>query len=245
MTFPPKVKEDALVACGRHCCLCHRFRGIKMEVHHIKAKSEGGKDTIENAIALCLDCHADMTSYDPMHPKGSRYTRKELVRHRDAWHKKVSGSVGLLGGAEAVATDKIIFLQLTKLLPWNGSIQFVRVNNFNGFSFALSKLDDLEYYREQCSNPAFEFIDADLEGLRNVLRDRVLSFLEIVYTQTFTTNNPDRNAVPDEWLDTMPDRFERAVKQIDEAAVLLCETYDSLVRLAVRKLGVIPEPVNS
>src|SRR5262249_53704229 len=83
MGFPPKVREDALVACERHCCICHRFCGIKIEVHHIKPESKGGSDTLDNAIALCFNCHADMVSYDKDHPKGTKYSEGELKRHRD------------------------------------------------------------------------------------------------------------------------------------------------------------------
>lgn len=78
MGFSQKIKEDIMVACGRHCCLCHKFCGLKIEIHHIKPQSEGGSDTLENAIPLCFDCHADMRSYDAKHPKGTKYTEKEF-----------------------------------------------------------------------------------------------------------------------------------------------------------------------
>ena len=35
MAFPPKVAEDALVKCGRRCCLCHKFCRTDIEIHHI------------------------------------------------------------------------------------------------------------------------------------------------------------------------------------------------------------------
>lgn len=40
-----------------------------MEIHHIKAKGDGGEDTFENAIPLCFDCNAIVRQYDPKHPK--------------------------------------------------------------------------------------------------------------------------------------------------------------------------------
>jgi hypothetical protein len=92
MAFPKKVREDALVACGRMCCICHRFRGIKIEVHHIVQVAAGGADTFDNSIPLCLDCHADMGSYDPAHPKGTKYTPRELRAHRDRWYARLNGS---------------------------------------------------------------------------------------------------------------------------------------------------------
>ena len=89
MSFPTDVKEKVLVACARHCCLCRKFAGLKIEIHHIQEKADGGENTFENAIPLCFDCHADMRSYDHRHPKGTKYTREELVRHRDNWYRQV------------------------------------------------------------------------------------------------------------------------------------------------------------
>ena len=50
----------------------------KIEIHHITPQAEGGADTIENAIALCFDCHADAGHYNTDHPKGTKYSRPEL-----------------------------------------------------------------------------------------------------------------------------------------------------------------------
>ena len=37
--------------------LCERCNKKATDIHHIIYKSQGGKDTIENLIALCRDCH--------------------------------------------------------------------------------------------------------------------------------------------------------------------------------------------
>ncbi len=89
MGFPPDFAEKILISCQRACAVCHKFCGTKMELHHIKPKSEGGKDTYENCIPLCFDCHADVRAYDPTHPKGKKYTESELRGHRDSWYAKV------------------------------------------------------------------------------------------------------------------------------------------------------------
>lgn len=92
MSFPESVEVAALAACERCCCICHKFCGLKMELHHIKQKADGGEDTFENCIPLCFDCHADMGKADPRHPKGKHYTAKELAQHRDNWYEKVKNS---------------------------------------------------------------------------------------------------------------------------------------------------------
>ena len=90
MAFPSKVAEDALVACGRFCCLCHRFAGTHIAIHHINQKSDGGLDDFDNAIPLCLDCHAEMGTTDAHHPIRKAYSPSELKRHRDNWYKRVA-----------------------------------------------------------------------------------------------------------------------------------------------------------
>lgn len=135
MSFSPKVKEDVLVACGRHCCLCHKYCGIKIEIHHAHTKGDGGNDELENAIPLCFDCHADMTSYDHKHPKGTKYTDSELKRHRNDWYKKIAGNAGIASQGETIEADKKAYSILIEILPWDKTILFIRQNNFAGFSF--------------------------------------------------------------------------------------------------------------
>ena len=86
MGFPQSVADEVLVKCGRHCCLCGKYAGIKMELHHIKQAADGGEDTADNCIPLCLDCHAEVASYNTHHPKGRKFTEKELKGHRDKYY---------------------------------------------------------------------------------------------------------------------------------------------------------------
>jgi hypothetical protein len=241
MPFPANIKEDALVACGRHCSICHRFCGTKIEVHHIKLEGEGGENTFGNAIPLCFDCHADMRSYDAKHPKGTKYSEAELMRHRDNWYKKVQGASGLARPEEAVATDKNVYEILVRVLPWDGSLHFIRHNNFAGFSFNLDRLNHLYEFEHECENPSFEFIDPDLEGLRVALRGYTQEFTRLVAFETFPTNTVGWNAVPEEWEDEQPERFEKVVDGLHRSAKGACDSYDALVKLATRKLGIIPD----
>ena len=89
MSFSEDIKTRAMVSCGRRCCICHKFCGNNMEVHHIRAHADGGDDTFENAIPLCFDCHAIVRQYDAKHPKGIKFSEKELRQHRDAWYKLI------------------------------------------------------------------------------------------------------------------------------------------------------------
>lgn len=85
--WPQQVKAEALAACGRSCSVCHKFCGTNIELHHIHPEAEGGNSTLENCIPLCFDCHADVGHYNVRHPKGTKYSMQELIRHRDRWFK--------------------------------------------------------------------------------------------------------------------------------------------------------------
>ena len=92
MPFPDAVREEALVAAGRCCCVCRTFSGRSTVVHHIVQEAEGGPNTIDNAIPLCDRCHAEAGHYNPHHPLGTKYSPSELRRHRDQWFRICAAS---------------------------------------------------------------------------------------------------------------------------------------------------------
>lgn len=83
--FPQKDVDDLLKACHRRCCICHRFCGVKIEIDHMTPRSEQGPSTIENAIAVCFECHAEIHSYNDQHPRGRKFRSEELRRHKEQW----------------------------------------------------------------------------------------------------------------------------------------------------------------
>lgn len=103
MGFSSSVRVDALVRAARHCCVCRRYKGVKVEIHHIVPQSQGGSNDLDNAIALCFDCHTDAGHYNPQHPRGTKFSRAELRTARDRWYKRVAS--GLVGSREEVSTS--------------------------------------------------------------------------------------------------------------------------------------------
>jgi HNH endonuclease len=76
----PELAAKMMVLCGRHCCLCRRFRPTKLQVHHIREHAQGGTDDEDNLIVICLSCHTDVHSKVPF---ARRFTADELKMHRD------------------------------------------------------------------------------------------------------------------------------------------------------------------
>lgn len=85
MGFDPSEAEALLVACHRRCCICYRFCGVKIELHHIESHADGGSDAISNAIPVCFECHAEIQLYNDRHPRGRKFRPTELLAHKDRW----------------------------------------------------------------------------------------------------------------------------------------------------------------
>lgn len=85
MPFSTAIKEEALVRSKRCCCLCRKFGGRNVNVHHIIPEAADGPNTLDNAIVLCLTCHAEAGHYNSQHPLGIKYHPSELKRHREDW----------------------------------------------------------------------------------------------------------------------------------------------------------------
>lgn len=87
MGFSKIIKQQAMIASARHCCVCHRYKGVKIEVHHITPEADGGVNAFENAIPLCFDCHSDAGHFNDRHPKGTKFSKQELLKSREAWYE--------------------------------------------------------------------------------------------------------------------------------------------------------------
>jgi len=241
MGFPESVAEKALLDCGRHCCICHKFCGFKIELHHIVQKSQEGAHTYENCIPLCFDCHAEVKFYDPKHAKGRKYTDSELKKHRDKWYEKVINGSLVVVHPECIELDRKLFLKIREILPGTGgSIAFIRVYSY-GIPFLREKHEGLWEYRRECERSDFEFIDVDLESRKSQLTDTVIKFLDIlnavVSPGKYWHENSKYEVYPDIKYSNSRLYLE-AINNVENAANDVCSAYDDLVRLGRRKLAI-------
>jgi len=240
MSFSQKVADKALVACGRHCALCHKYCGLKMELHHIKHQSEGGEDTFENCIPLCLDCHADMRSYDHQHPKGRKFSNAELIAHRDNWYAKISAAGGVLASPQHVELDKAVFRRIGRLLPFQGIISQLK-NRYIGMPYVGSQFDSLEKFQLEFSDPTFEFLDADLEGALASLRSSLSDYMNYALSHVFMDSAEGELRFHPEMKYTDPERYYEIVYAAAEKEGAFLNSYNELVKLARRKLAINPD----
>jgi hypothetical protein len=239
MGFSKNIVEKVLLDSGRYCSLCHKFCGTKIELHHIKQKADGGEDSYENAIPLCFDCHAEVGAYNPKHPKGRKYTESELKSHRDKWYEKQCNSVQKIeSNLQYRKLDTNLMHEIKFILNDSGTISFLRINNFAGFSYERSKTDSLHKFENLCNfNPEFEFLDADLEALKGSLYSAIAKLTDILAFNTWPIKGDSRlSSVPEEWEFEQPKRFWEVVNKIHNLTIETTKCYDNLIKTARRKL---------
>ncbi len=193
----------------------------------------GGSNAFDNCIPLCFDCHAEVQNYNARHPRGTKYTPKELKERRDLWYREARST----RVARPLAEDRKTLRDFMQILPSNGSIEFLRNRDFAGWSFDWEFLRDLENFVYTRNGPDHEFIDPELERLRTALLRAGKALLSLLALETFPVGSKDRQSVPEEWEIEQAERFRRVVHQIHTGADRVCEAYDNLVRKARQKLA--------
>jgi len=180
LAFSLHVREEAFVSCGRRCCLCHKYCGTKMELHHIIQRADGGADTFENAVPLCFDCHAEVKSFNPHHPKGSPITENELRRDRDSWYAKIAQPISYTSKDPVAMVDKKVFIALNQYLS-SYSFEWIREQNFAGSAKRIDYLYFKDFLRK-ARMPAYEYLNADLESAKANLANSIVEFYNVANT---------------------------------------------------------------
>ena len=210
MGFPDSVAAEAMVACGRSCCICHRFCGTKMELHHIKQKAYGGEDTLENCIPLCFDCHSDMGKADPKHPKGKRYSEEELRLHRDKWYAKVNSSPAIPSETTTYKADIELFQSICA--KFDSDLKYWLKKADLGNPHPYHAFDPLVSIVNNCDDPFFEFLNYDLEKWKVDLIKSIRAFLQFKTLHTFaTTIGQEEKCVTRQWKLSHTDWLPRSM----------------------------------
>jgi hypothetical protein len=241
MPFSTTIADKILVACGRSCCICHRFCGTKIELHHIVPEAQNGPNTEENCIPVCFDCHAEVEHYNPKHPKGRKFTPNELKGHRDKWFAKVMAGSSGTDNETLRNVDRQMF-DIVRSILTNEGLYYIRNRDFHGFGYWERQRKDIFEFELWADDPSHEFFDPDLEALKVGLYKAIREFRGVVSVNTWiVTGEGDDTyyAVPHEWEFEQPKRYRDAAKDMREAAILVCECYDNFIRTGRKKLGVL------
>jgi len=124
MTEFEELAAVVLSKCGRHCCICRRFEPLHLQVHHIQLKSEGGEDSLDNLIAICITCHSDVHAELPF---TRRFTHEELKLHRERTYELVeSGKLYVPSTESRIDREMTTSPQMSSIL--SDSAQMILLN---------------------------------------------------------------------------------------------------------------------
>lgn len=123
--------------------------------------------------------------------------------------------------------DEKILLEIKQILPYTGSIDFVKNYGFNKNFFDGNKLTDLYIFWNRCDDPSFAFLDRRLEGIRRNLIEKITHLHHLIgynYTRSLTYNHLLERHNHDESY------IESLIEDLENAADALFTTYCELVR---------------
>lgn len=196
MGFPQIIREEALIACKRHCVWCEESQGITVECHHIIPQAEGGDDSFDNCIPLCLNCHGIVGggSYNSKHPRGSKISLNELKRRRDMFYERVKRNEIPVKNVPIYNTPKspnkydIELFEKIHVIFIDRNLEYYLTDFDLGNDFDNEIFKPLWDFAYMMNNPSSVFIDTELESLKQILAKAVAQFNTYKATNTISTS---------------------------------------------------------
>jgi len=140
---------------------------------------------------------------------------------------------------EQISADKAMFQKFLEILPSSGSMAFIDVNNFAGFSFDWRELDPLRRFDHEWNDAEHEFLNPRMEAKGKKLLILVNRYLQNLATNTWLLKDQPGGkfaSVPQEWEDEQPERFLKVVNSLHEQAGKIVSVHRKLVRLGRQHL---------
>jgi hypothetical protein len=219
--------------------LCHKFCSVRIECHHIVQPKDGGQDTFENCIPLCFDCHAEVGHYNEAHPKGTKFTAKELREHRDRWFKKVESGISEGAPSDHLDLDKNLFQKLLNTLGGSQKMTHFRDHDYGGY-YPVAVDQRLDAFQHTVDLPETEFFDLEMESAFADLKRAIAEYEECHFGKVW--HNPNGLAgVPREWRDGDAEsrqRFREAAKLMNASATVVWDSYCQFIKMGRVRLKI-------
>lgn len=217
-----------MLKCGRRCCLCHLPAGGKMEIHHIVQRADGGDESIENGIPLCFNCHAEVGHYNVEHPKGTKFTSKELRGHRDRWFETYAGLKSASVDGNQHRVDRRVAIELHELMTGSG-MYFAFRDDQSWYGFNLDVAENWRRVVEALRLPDMKFLDPELEHRRIEIHEKLQAAYDRFQQHSCYWETTERVRMKP--LFYVPDAFEEEFKvsrELDEELTHVVELYEEL-----------------
>lgn len=239
MGFKAGVKEKALIACKRYCVLCEMQKGKKIECHHIMPKAKGGDNSFDNCIPLCFDCHEEVGSYNPEHPKGNKYRCKELKTRRDDFYKKVKNGDVAVANHIVPNLPNVHDIELYNMIKaiFNSPNLKDYLSEYDlGNDFDNNVFTPLYELSLKENDVEFEFVDDEIEGYKLKLFQSIMRFLNYKAANTWPTDFGTQALGTWKNYDYTHEESRKIIREFNDLASGVWDTYSDLIRVCKRKL---------
>jgi hypothetical protein len=233
--IPQATQASILAESRRRCALCFHLDGdlsVKTgQLAHIDRNRASAAES--NLVFLCLEHHSQYDSIPSQHkgfmPQELAEAKRQLQRAiAEGRHLNNRATLATPQGREA---DRVMFTELVQMMTASRTADFLRRTCFGSQSFHWRQLNDIDDYIQFSDGAECEFIDSDLESLRQKFVAAYKRFRPLLAENTAPTAwNPPYRTVPVAWEETNPRRYARTVKMLRTAADEVCAAYDELVR---------------
>lgn len=163
--------------------------------------------------------------------------------------------------AAHIELDRELFREIREILKSDGVISYVREASFDG-AFEREPLKELATFKELCKRPESEFMDEDMEALKQKLLDAIQAFWRAIGQHTTwdkydpawsrmaldpwqepnTLERLKKQAATDEEFNKLVEdeqkKLRRIAKELNQLADQVCAVYDEFIRAGRRKLAV-------
>lgn len=158
MPFSNRIKLEAKRRSAFRCCICYRFF---VEVHHIVPQAEGGADTLDNAAALCSECH-DLFGGNPE-------KRAQLREMRDLWWNTMEERARNLTRDDDMSDCTIVSIDKNPhgKLSARPTALYHRIFESDTFEDAVEKIWQLVRHAQILRPGAPRVLYLDIDGHRN------------------------------------------------------------------------------
>jgi hypothetical protein len=166
-----------------------------------------------------------------------------LLHKRQKWDSELTKSnanqSNFSYNNDTLQVDRSIFAQIKDL---ENTIQWLKQSGFDGSPFLGSYLDPIRVFSEKAQSPSSEFLNPQLEELRQKLLKSINEFDNtVMLTVSCMEGQNGINgyySIPKKWQETNPERYQESLSSIYMRGKNVYLNYDELIRKGRKALDV-------
>lgn len=239
--IPRRTQAAVMVQSRGRCALCfHWHEDLSVKPGQLAHIDRDRTNCAEANIAFLCQLHHDQ--YDTTPSQTKRVMPEVLATAKGELQQAIADGRHLKHRAIVVTTgretDRAAFADLLRMMTESRTAEFLRHTCFGSESFHWRQLNEIETYVQWSDGAEYEFIDRDLEALRQKFIAEYKVFRPLLARNTVVTPwCPPYRTVQVEWRESAPRRYARTVNMLRAAADKVCVAYDELVRAGRERLA--------